>query len=500
MPRYPDIPIPRSEIADRVSRLSLPPLIAVIAVTVASLAASSSLFLIAGVCAGLVVVAVLRFEWFIYTQIFLLPWYPFLDTGVLLRDVSLPLRFLLFVGVWLIRKHQGKSVKQWFFGSRLKKGVIIFAAISTLSLVLSALGPNIAAVRSLVRLFSYLALFFGIAGWIETKEQIVKIIKVVLTSTIFVSLFAFYQVLAQDYTDLYFQIYPSQVEALDPWSGRATSFLFHFNSLAGYLNLVLPFSLACMVLAKESSVRYLALAAHTLACATLYFTASRGGFIAYGGMVLVAIWFFKPRVAALSRVLLTGVLSLVIVLALQPPSSGSRLQDVDEFTSMSRKALWGTAAILFLQHPVLGVGYGNYRSLYSDYLPGIGPNELDAHNIYLQFLAETGIIGFAAFFLMLAAFARIATRLAKNIDPVYRMVGIGVGGALTATLIHGGVDYLFNVSPQFGALFWLIMALGVVASEQSAKLVSLSRSRPFSVDVVPNDDFGKTGGGENPTI
>lgn len=467
MPRYPDIPIPRSEMADPSPGILVAPLIAVIAVALASLASSSSLFLIAGVCVALTAVAVLRFEWFVYAQIFLLPWYPFLDTGLLLRDVSLPLRFLLFAGVWFIRKHKGKSLREWILGSKLKKGVLIFAAISTLSLLISALGPNTAAVRSLLRLFSYLALFFGIAGWIETKEQIEKIIKIILTSTIFVSLFAFYQVASQNYTDVYFQIYPSQVQALDPWSGRATSLLFHFNSLAGYLNLVLPFSLACMVLAKQSSVRYLAIAVHTLACATLYFTASRGGFIAYGGMVLVALWFFKPRITAISRVLVTGLLSMVIVLALQPPSTEGRIQDVDEFTSMSRKALWGTAGILFLQHPVLGVGYGNYRSLYSDYIPGIGANELDAHNMYLQFLSETGTIGFAAFLVMVGAFARMAIRLAKNNDPFYRIVGIGVGGALAATLIHGMVDYLFNVSPQFGALFWLVMALGVVASEQS---------------------------------
>ncbi|HEY6249773.1 MAG TPA: O-antigen ligase family protein, partial [Candidatus Angelobacter sp.] len=245
---------------------------------------------------------------------------------------------------------------------------------------------------------------------------------------------------------------------------------FHFNSLAGYLNLVLPFSLACMVLAKERWFRYVAFTAHTLACAALYFTGSRGGLIAYAGMVLVSIWFFKPRITALSRVLLAGILSLAIVLSLQPQSAaGGRLQEVDDFTSTSRLALWGTAGVMFLQHPVLGVGYGNYRSLYNDYLPGVTPNQLDAHNIYLQFLAETGIIGFVAFFVLVASLVRVAIKLAKNTDPVYRMVGIGVGGALAASLIHGMVDYLFNVSPQFGGLFWLILALGLVAYEQAGK-------------------------------
>ena len=193
--------------------------------------------------------------------------------------------------------------------------------------------------------------------------------------------------------------------------------------------------------------------------------------------MLVTIWFFKPKSTALSRILLASILSVIIVLSLQPQTAaGGRLGEVDDFTSVSRLALWGTAGSMFLQDPVLGVGYGNYRSLYNDYLPGVTPNQLDSHNLYFQFLAETGIIGFVAFFTMVILFARGALKLAKSTDSGRRILGIAVGGALAATLIHGLVDYLFNVSPQFGALFWLVLALGLVAFEESGKTLSLSKA------------------------
>ena len=35
-----------------------------------------------------------------------------------------------------------------------------------------------------------------------------------------------------------------------------------------------------------------------------------------------------------------------------------RLQSVDEFTLQSREALWGAAGLIFLDHPVLGAGFG----------------------------------------------------------------------------------------------------------------------------------------------
>jgi O-antigen ligase len=115
----------------------------------------------------------------------------------------------------------------------------------------------------------------------------------------------------------------------------------------------------------------------------------------------------------------------------------------------------------------LGVGFGNYKFLMHDYIPGL-TDDLDAHNLYLQWLAETGIVGFAVFFLIMGSFTRIGLRL-RNADPVYRMWGIGLCGAIVATLIHGLVDYIFNVSPQFGNLFWLLLALGLCAFEMWRK-------------------------------
>jgi putative exporter of polyketide antibiotics len=61
----------------------------------------------------------------------------------------------------------------------------------------------------------------------------------------------------------------------------------------------------------------------------------------------------------------------------------------------------------------------------------------------------------------------MAMKLIKNPDPLYRIVGIGTCGAIAATLIHGMVDFLFNTSPQFGAMFWLVLALSFAAAHRA---------------------------------
>jgi O-antigen ligase len=444
-------------------------LIAALAVATVSLAVTDSAFLVSAVCGGLAIAAFLRFEFFVYGLVFLLPWYPLLDAKPPFRDLFLLLRFVLLAGVWIIRRRQGRCFSEWMAGSRLKKGVLVFAGVAVLSLLLSSQRANVAAYRSLVRLFSYLAVFFAISGWLENRRQITTIIKVLLVSTIGVALFGFYQVYERGYTNLYFHLYPLQEDALESWTGRITSILFHFNFLAQYLNLVLPFAIACMTFGKSRLLRILAFVCHIVAGAALYFTGSRGGLIAYAGMMLIAICFLKPRRVALLQVFVSLVLAAGLVLSLQERGGEARLQEVDEFTQESRLALWGAAGMMFLGHPVLGVGYGNYRSLYGDYIPGARPDDLDAHNLYLQFLAETGIIGFLIFCVLMAMFAWNALKLARHSDPFYRLIGIGVGGALATTLIHGMVDYVFNGSPQSGALFWLVLALGLVAFQDFRK-------------------------------
>ncbi|HEY6270585.1 MAG TPA: O-antigen ligase family protein [Terriglobales bacterium] len=435
-----------------------------VATVLVSLAVTNSTFLVVVACLSLAIIALMRFEFFVYGLIFLLPWYPLLDAKPPFRDIFLLLRFALLAGVWIIRKRQGKSVADWILGSKLKKGVLVFAGVATLSLLISSVPANADAYRSLVRLFSYLAIFFAIAGWVENRRQLTAIIQTMLLSTIGVALFGFYQVYEKGYTDLYFHLYPLQEDALEPWTGRITSLLFHFNSLAGYLNLVLPFAVAAMVLAKTRVLRVLAMVCQSAGLAALYLTASRGGLIAYGGMLFVTFFFLVPKRAAFGKILISLLLAASLVLSMQESGTLGRVQEVDDFTQTTRLALWTAAGMMFLGHPVLGVGFGDYRSLYNDYLPGVRPNELDAHNLYLQLLAETGVVGFLIFCLLMVAFARLAIKSARQPDPLYRLVGIGVGGALAATLIHGMVDYIFNVSPQSGGMLWLVLGLGVVLS------------------------------------
>ncbi len=83
-----------------------------------------------------------------------------------------------------------------------------------------------------------------------------------------------------------------------------------------------------------------------------------------------------------------------------------------------------------------------------------------AHNDYLQFGAETGLIGvllvgsFVIFSLVLALLAQYRRR-----DPLYRGIAFSVVMGITALLIHSTVDFNLQI-PANAATFMVILAMG----------------------------------------
>src|SRR5262249_43425840 len=66
----------------------------------------------------------------------------------------------------------------------------------------------------------------------------------------------------------------------------------------------------------------------------------------------------------------------------------------DNWAVVERMAHWQAGWYMFLDHPWLGVGAGNYAQAYPDYYVGSWIEPLGhAHNYYLNMLAELGIVG-----------------------------------------------------------------------------------------------------------
>jgi len=102
----------------------------------------------------------------------------------------------------------------------------------------------------------------------------------------------------------------------------------------------------------------------------------------------------------------------------------------------------------------------------------------DAHNLYLELLAETGLIGFAAFSILIVLALRTALRQLRTTENRFnKMIALAIFAAICGVLVHGTVDYLFHTTPQVTALFFFILGLlsAQISSDKTTPTMQAAR-------------------------
>lgn len=142
------------------------------------------------------------------------------------------------------------------------------------------------------------------------------------------------------------------------------------------------------------------LSAGLLSAAMVFLSGSRAAFLAWGVLLLLMAQSARWLRAAISL----AALAILIMLLVQPQWFGRIGTDLtlDHITTLSRLEIWQVALQAFLENPLAGIGIHQFHAYYQHHLP---PNALDpyathAHNLWLQLLAETGILGTLGFGLL----------------------------------------------------------------------------------------------------
>ncbi|MCX7671135.1 MAG: O-antigen ligase family protein, partial [Anaerolineae bacterium] len=116
----------------------------------------------------------------------------------------------------------------------------------------------------------------------------------------------------------------------------------------------------------------------------------------------------------------------------------------ENFAVLERVAHWRAGLAMFDDQPWLGVGIGNYAVVYDRYaLPHWYEPLGHAHNIYINFLAETGVIGAGLFGALWIGMWWLAWRRARTAGRARAALAFGVLGTLAYLTIHNLFDNLF---------------------------------------------------------
>lgn len=255
------------------------------------------------------------------------------------------------------------------------------------------------------------------------------------------------------------------------------------NWLAAYLVGLLPFT--WLFSQKHTGKqRLLWLTGTGLMLLALWYTRSRSGLLAAGGsaVVLVFFHFWQKRRESIRRffhtkknwlwlwviaagIFLAGTIGVQKLLSPVPPSF-----DLNQGTDSGslRLIVWQGAIKVWQRYPLTGSGPGTFAySFYQDRpIEHNLTSEWDflynkAHNEFLNYLAETGIIGWLTYVLYLGGMAVLLWRKAARSPQTE-----SVGQAALASMIGISIAHLFGFSiVMTNVLLFLLPALALLPSE-----------------------------------
>lgn len=243
------------------------------------------------------------------------------------------------------------------------------------------------------------------------------------------------------------------------------------NYFAQFLLVIIP--LAIERLYSERSWLLKAAASYTMITSllALIYTYSRGGLVAFF-IMLFCFALLQPRRLWL---LLLLILLTIPLLQLVPGQYFSRMKTLEGIFYGKRQTIIAEGSFrgrlsemivaynIFSDHPLLGIGLGNYEPHYQKYAQQIfldtRREDRNAHCRYLEILAETGILGLTAFFLLLGsmfyglhqAYYKLArSDLSDEYQRIVLALGLAMVGFLAAYL------FLHDAYPRF---FWILVGI-----------------------------------------
>jgi len=202
----------------------------------------------------------------------------------------------------------------------------------------------------------------------------------------------------------------------------------------------------------------------------LALTVSRGPWLQMGVIVVAGFWMAfaetrrNPSRRRSNREWLIPVVLAVLFFAVNAAirwanvhfhldlaqSAAERMKDASQIAP--RLALWKYGWTMFRTHPLLGVGWGEFPRYQFDLVKSLGGVEIanNSHDIFIDLLAKTGLIGVAIVLLGLAAWFVRVVRVPHTAARVFGLALIGV------LVMHALVEY-----PQ-QYMFFLLPAMFVI--------------------------------------
>ena len=297
------------------------------------------------------------------------------------------------------------GVMAWFLRSRIdsryKMRSLPFDVPVAIFLLIGAASVFLSSARNFDLIYNYFMLtgiygltYLIVGQTIRTPEQVKQVAQALGASAILVVLWGFFQfIFGIDAADIKW----TDPDAFPELKKRVFSTLENPNVLAGYLDIFICLALGLLAKVESKSQKIILLAAIILLATCLTMTYSRGAFLTIL-MVFVIYALLQDWRMLIPFALIVGIISYADTTFTDRILSALSMSDSSEGV---RVGIWVSTVAMISDHPFAGIGWGAYQFVYPQYNYYIADPEIiiyHAHNIYLNYAAEIGIVGALAFF------------------------------------------------------------------------------------------------------
>lgn len=275
-------------------------------------------------------------------------------------------------------------------------------------------------------------------------------------------------------------------------SGRVfTQFFALPSQFAGYLLMIFPLNAVLLFHEKRRWLKVFWSLVFMLNTVIFFLTKSFGAWLVFLCLLFAAAFLWLWRKGILTRGWFLKVssgflIAAVGVLFLIGRFRGQHLWNLQGNNPLWHRFLnWKTAFAIWSEHPFIGTGLGTFGTMYPQYMqPGANQAQY-AHNTYLQFGAELGLLGLVLILWLVGSwgvevFKGVQTTLKTGDQENHPRLLYGVAGSFAGLgfLLHNLIDFNFYVFPLgLLGLAMLGLTLNIFAPDEAERQVMLSKNR-----------------------
>jgi O-antigen ligase len=374
---------------------------------------------------------------------------------------------LLFV-IWAL-----KQIAQTPFALRWNPLYPAFAMIAGVTTIQLALGLTAYRAATLEQSLKYLAYVFLIVVANDVFRRRALAERLALLLSLF-GLALACVALAQDASHssnlLFLRSSPEEGWGYGPYANRS-----HY---AGVMLMLAPLPLT-LAMAPYLGMRARAVlgAAAAIMVSTIFLASSRGGVIAFFAQAAFLALVFARGRQHRRKIAVSMCLAFVFMAALFALGRGATLERLASLRSplsrdvaVLRVAVIKDSPAMLLDRPVLGWGLGTFQHVYPQYRSFYTNRVIEhAHNDYLEFLLETGVLGFAGMLWFVVALLRSGWRqLPQWKTDLTGTVKIGAMAGCVAILVHSLVDFNLQITAN-AALFYLLSTMVAGSGDEGSQ-------------------------------